>query len=131
MDWVLCEQEHLQSRVRRYHEYPFFPEVLEPPILQPLQYPKILHDNDVKLDAAIKDRYITRAASSSASIAARRRRTTAPPPPATSTLYRPYHDASTLAKFVAESKFQADPEKFVALICAGGRGGDRCRHHGR
>ena len=39
MDYVLSEQERLQSRVRRYQspdEYPFFPDVVETPILQPL-----------------------------------------------------------------------------------------------
>src|SRR3954466_13872440 len=44
-DWVLREQERLQSLVRRYQspdEYPFFPDALQEPILQPLNYPKIL-----------------------------------------------------------------------------------------
>ena len=49
-DYLLSEQERLHSRVRRYQapdEYPFFPGCLEKPILQPLAYPKILHENDV------------------------------------------------------------------------------------
>lgn len=60
---MLREQERLQSLVRRYEspdEYPFFPEVLQKPILQPLHYPKILHPNDVDVNHDIKERYITK-----------------------------------------------------------------------
>lgn len=58
---MLREQERLQSLVRRYEspdEYPFFPDALQKPILQPLNYPKILHDNDVDVNQAIRQKYI-------------------------------------------------------------------------
>jgi chorismate mutase len=61
LDWMLREQERLQSLVRRYQspdEYPFFPEVLQEPILQPLNYPKILHTNDVVVNDKLKNCYI-------------------------------------------------------------------------
>ncbi|KAG0157607.1 hypothetical protein PDIDSM_4792 [Penicillium digitatum] len=61
LDYLLREQERIQSRVRRYQspdEYPFFPDVLEEPILQPLEYPRILHENDVCVNDVIKERYI-------------------------------------------------------------------------
>lgn len=60
-DWMLREQERFQSLVRRYEspdEYPFFPDALQKPILQPLNYPRILHDNDVDVNQAIKQKYI-------------------------------------------------------------------------
>lgn len=44
MDYLLREQEKLQSRVRRYEspdEHPFFPDALETPILEPLEYPEM------------------------------------------------------------------------------------------
>ena len=60
-DWMLRQQERLQSLVRRYEspdEYPFFPDALQKPILQPLNYPNILHKNDVDVNAIIKRKYI-------------------------------------------------------------------------
>jgi len=61
MSYLLREQERLQSRVRRYQspdEYPFFPDVLEEPILQRLEYPKILHPNTVNVNAQIMEKYV-------------------------------------------------------------------------
>ena len=58
---MLREQERFQSLVRRYEspdEYPFFPDSLQKPILQPLNYPKILHDNNVDVNQTIKQKYI-------------------------------------------------------------------------
>ena len=60
-DWMLREQERLQSLVRRYEspdEYAFFPDVVQKPILQPLDYPKILHPNNVNVNNTIKKKYI-------------------------------------------------------------------------
>jgi len=42
-DYILSETERLHSLVRRYDapdEYPFFPEVLQRPVLQPLSIPR-------------------------------------------------------------------------------------------
>ena len=61
LDWMLREQERLQSLVRRYQspdEYPFFPDALLPPILKPLDYPKILHPNTVNVNKKLKSSYI-------------------------------------------------------------------------
>ncbi|KAK6338096.1 chorismate mutase aro7 [Orbilia brochopaga] len=62
MDWMLFQQESIYARVRRYQapdEYPFFPEVLTvEPILKPLAYPKLLHQNDVNVNERIKDVYV-------------------------------------------------------------------------
>ena len=58
---MLREQERFQSLVRRYEspdEYPFFPDALQKPILQPLNYPTILHENNVDVNQAIKQKYI-------------------------------------------------------------------------
>ncbi len=58
---MLREQERFQSLVRRYEspdEYPFFPDALQKPILQPLNYPAILHENDVDVNPIIKQKYI-------------------------------------------------------------------------
>ncbi|KAH9908651.1 chorismate mutase [Xylariomycetidae sp. FL2044] len=132
MDWYLREQERLQSRIRRYDapdEYPFFPDALRPPILKPLHYPpKILHPNDVNVNRQIKAFYTETflpavcpdfgrgdrgeqeenyGSSATCDIACLQ------------ALSRRIH----FGKFVAESKFQSDPEKYTKMIQAGDREG--------
>ncbi|KAJ5832537.1 Chorismate mutase type II [Penicillium riverlandense] len=131
MDYLLREQERLQSRVRRYEspdEYPFFADALEPPILAPLEYPRILHDNDVNVNAVIKERYINEVLPAVCPQFGREDR---------GETQENYGSAATcdvaclqalsrrihFGKFVAESKFQKDPETFVRLIKAGDREG--------
>lgn len=125
MDYVLREQERLQSRVRRYQspdEHPFFPDAVETPILQPLQYPKILHENDVNVNETIKKRYVTEILPE-----------VCPPPRReghSGETQENFGSASTCdvnclqalsrrihyGKFVAESKFRKEPERFVKMI---------------
>ncbi|KAL1959118.1 hypothetical protein VTO42DRAFT_2905 [Malbranchea cinnamomea] len=124
MDYLLREQERLQSRVRRYQspdEYPFFPDALETPILAPIQYPKILHDNDVNVNSIIKSRYINEILPHACKKFGREDRGEA---------QENYGSAATadvaclqalsrrihFGKFVAESKFRMQPEKFVKMI---------------
>jgi len=60
-EFMFRETEGTHSLVRRYKspdEYPFFPDSLREPLLQPLQYPKILHPNDVNVNSTLKDRYL-------------------------------------------------------------------------
>ncbi|KAG5291457.1 chorismate mutase [Histoplasma ohiense] len=131
MDYLLREQERLQSRVRRYQspdEYPFFPDALEEPILQPLNYPKILHPNDVNVNDIIKMRYINDILPNACQKFDREDRGEAQENYGSSAtcdvnclqaLSRRIH----FGKFVAESKFRMDPEKFVKLIKANDRKG--------
>ncbi|KAL4740949.1 chorismate mutase [Aspergillus similis] len=132
MDYLLRETERLQSRVRRYQspdEYPFFPSALEKPILQPLDYPKILHDNNVNVNETIKTRYVQNILPAICpQFGGREDR---------GETQENYGSAATcdvsclqalsrrihFGKFVAESKFQKETEKFVALIKAGDRKG--------
>ncbi|KAF2967370.1 hypothetical protein GQX73_g6221 [Xylaria multiplex] len=131
MDWYLREQEKLQSLIRRYEapdEYPFFPDALQKPILKPLDYPKILHPNNVNVNEKIKKFYVedflpavcpdfgrgdsgesdeNYGSSATCDIACLQ------------ALSRRIH----FGKFVAESKFQSDPEKYTRLIKAGDRDG--------
>jgi chorismate mutase len=117
--------------VRRYQspdEYPFFPDVLEEPILQPLEYPRILHENDVCVNDVIKERYIKEVLPAVCPEFGREDR---------GETQENYGSAATcdvaclqalsrrihFGKFVAESKFQKDPETFVGLIKAEDREG--------
>ncbi|KAL8967143.1 MAG: hypothetical protein Q9183_003048 [Haloplaca sp. 2 TL-2023] len=130
-DWMLREQESLQSLVRRYQspdEYPFFPDALQTPILQPLHYPQILHANDVDVNARLKQEYIGVILPSSCREFGRKDRgeteenygsAAACDVALLQALSRRIH----FGKFVAESKFRQETERFVHLIRAGDRAG--------
>ena len=124
LDWILREQERLHSRVRRYQspdEYPFFPEVLEEPILKPLSYPQVLHPNDVNVNNKLKRSYITQFLPAACTQFGREDRGEA---------QENYGSAGTcdvaclqalsrrvhFGKFVAEAKFQTETERFTDLI---------------
>jgi len=125
-DWMLREQERLQSLVRRYQspdEYPFFPDALQTPVLQPLHYPKILHPNDVDVNKDIKGRYINKILPKVCKHFGREDRGES---------QENYGSAATcdvaclqalsrrihFGKFVAESKFQQETDRFVTLVRA-------------
>ena len=129
-DWVLREQEKLQSQIRRFQspdEYPFFEDAMQPLILPPLEYPKILWENNVNVNEELKQRYINDILPQCCAKPQRAERA------AVKEAQENYGSAATadvnclqalsrrvhFGKFVAESKFQADPETFVRLIKAG------------
>lgn len=132
MDWYLQAQERLQSLIRRFEspdEYPFFPSAVQKPILDSLDYPRILHPNDVNVNAQIKafytDQFLPRVcpdfggrgdrgvsqenygSSATCDIACLQ------------ALSRRIH----FGKFVAESKFLSETERFTRLIRDGDRDG--------
>lgn len=131
LDWVLREREKLDSLIRRFEspdEYPFFPEIVQKPILQPLHYPKILHKNDVNVNQKIKDSYINHFLPAACANFGRQDRGETEENYGSSAtadiaclqaLSRRIH----FGKFVAESKFQSETEKFTRLIKAGDREG--------
>ncbi|KAF2493809.1 chorismate mutase [Lophium mytilinum] len=123
-DWMLREQERLQSLVRRYQspdEYPFFPEALQTPILKPLNYPQILHANNVNANKKLKESYIEHILPAACLQLGRAERGEA---------QENYGSAATcdvtclqalsrrihFGKFVAEAKFRKETERFVKLI---------------
>lgn len=131
LDWLLTGQERLESLVRRYQspdEYPFFPDALETPILPAINYPQILHPNDVSVNDKLKASYIEHILPNACSKYGRKERDEA---------QENYGSAATcdvsclqalsrrihFGKFVAESKFQKETERFVALIKAEDRKG--------
>ncbi|KAH9874369.1 hypothetical protein IAQ61_003558 [Plenodomus lingam] len=130
-DWMLREQERLHSLVRRYQspdEYPFFPDALQEPILKPLDYPQILHPNDVNVNALLKDCYIKYILPAACSQNDREDRGESRENYGSSatcdvltiqSLSRRIH----FGKFVAEAKFQKEPERFAKLIKAEDRQG--------
>jgi len=131
LDWTLREREKLDSRIRRFQspdEYPFFPDALETPILQPLHYPQILHANDVNVNQKIKEFYVGHFLPAACADFGRQDR---------GETEENYGSAATadinclqalsrrihFGKFVAESKFQTETERFTALIKQGDRDG--------
>lgn len=126
LDWTLREREKLDSLIRRFEspdEYPFFPAALQKPILQPLHYPKILHKNDVNVNEIIKKTYIESFLPEVCADFGRKDR---------GETEENYGSAATadinclqalsrrihFGKFVAESKFRSETEKFTKLIKA-------------
>lgn len=124
MDWMLSQQEKLHSLVRRYQspdEYPFFPTHLVEPILPALSYPKVLHDNNVNFNPKLKASYIDGILPAACAKFGREDRGEA---------QENYGSAATcdvnclqalsrrihFGKFVAESKFLKEPERFVKMI---------------
>lgn len=131
LDWILREQERMQSRIRRYQspdEYPFFPDALQTPILKPLNYPKILHSNDVNVNTKLKDSYIQHILPAACLQTGRGDRgetqenygsTAVCDVACLQSLSRRIH----FGKFVAEAKFLQETERFVKLIKAEDRKG--------
>ncbi len=131
MDWYLREQEKLQSLIRRYEspdEYAFFPDALQKPILGSLQYPGILHPNDVVVNDQIRRFYTDEFLPAVCPDFGRADRGAAQENyGSTATcdiaclqaLSRRIH----FGKFVAESKFRSETARFTALIRAGDREG--------
>lgn len=130
-DYMLSETERLHSIVRRYDapdEYPFFPQVLQRPIMQPIKYPTILHPNDVNVNNMIKEKYIQEILPEACRDFGRTDR---------GETKENYGSAATcdiaclqalsrrihFGKFVAESKFRSETDRFVKLIKAEDRNG--------
>lgn len=129
LDWYIREQEKLQSLIRRFEspdEYPFFPEAVQKPILKPLNYPKILHPNNVNVNDQIKTFYVEKFLPAVCPDFGREDRgeseenygsTATCDISCLQALSRRIH----FGKFVAESKFRSDEAKYTAYIKAGDR----------
>ncbi|KXL50025.1 hypothetical protein M433DRAFT_66591 [Acidomyces richmondensis BFW] len=133
-DWVLREQERLQSRIRRFlspDEYPFFPDAMEPLILPPLKYPKVLWENDVNVNRELKKRYVGQILPAAVAAAANVKDEDNDDMPenygsaatADVTCLQALSRRIHFGKFVAESKFLSSPSTFVPLIRAKDRAG--------
>jgi chorismate mutase len=124
LDWILRETEHTHSLVRRYEspdEHPFFPDAIAKPLLRPLRYPQILHPNAVNVNDQIKSAYIGKVLPTACKHFDRVDRgemqenygsTAVADVACLQALSRRIH----FGKFVAESKFQQETERFVELI---------------
>ncbi|KAI1820829.1 chorismate mutase [Xylaria intraflava] len=129
MDWYLREQEKLQSLIRRFEspdEYPFFPDAPQKPLLKPLNYPRILHPNDVNVNEQIKKFYVEEflpaacpdfGREDGGESAEHYGSTATCDIACLQALSRRIH----FGKFVAESKFQSEPERFTKMIQDGDR----------
>ncbi|EKJ73919.1 hypothetical protein FPSE_05880 [Fusarium pseudograminearum CS3096] len=131
LDWYFREQEKLQSLIRRFEspdEYPFFPDALQKPILKPLNYPRILYENDVNVNDKIKAFYTEKFLPAVCPDFGREERgesqenygsTATCDIACLQALSRRIH----FGKFVAESKFRSEQEKYIRLIKAEDREG--------
>jgi chorismate mutase len=130
-DWLLREQERLQSLVRRYQspdQYPFFPDAIQEPILQPLNYPRILHTNNVVVNGKLKDCYINHILPAACIQKAggdqgESQENYGSAASCDVLTLQALSQRIHFGKFVAEAKFQKEPERFAALIKAEDRQG--------
>lgn len=119
---MLLQQERVHAQVRRYEapdEYPFFPNQLPAPFLEPLSYPRLLHPNSVNINEEIKKAYTlhilpTVCASHTDRGAGQEHYGSAAVTDVSclQALSRRIH----FGKFVAEAKFRERPEEFAAWI---------------
>lgn len=131
LDWILWQTEHTHSLIRRFEspdEHPFFPGAVAQPLLKPLEYPLVLYPNDVNVNDQIKTAYIEKVLPTACKHWTRADRgqhqenygsTVVADVSCLQALSRRIH----YGKFVAESKFQKETERFVALIVAEDRAG--------
>lgn len=131
LDWYLREQEKLQSLIRRYEspdEVPYYPDALQKPILKSLNYPKILYTNDVSVNDSIKKFYVENFLPAVCPDFGHGDRgesqenygsTATCDISCLQALSRRIH----YGKFVAESKFRSEEEKFTKMIKAEDREG--------
>ncbi|KAK6196793.1 hypothetical protein LQW54_011199 [Pestalotiopsis sp. IQ-011] len=127
MDWYLREQERLQARIRRFQspdEHPFFPETSDvKPVLQDVNYPDVLHKNSVNVNDKIKAYYTDVFLPQVCPDFGREDRgesnenygsTATCDIACLQAISRRIH----FGKFVAESKFRSETERFTKLIQA-------------
>ena len=122
----MFEQEKLQSLIRRFEspdEYPYFPQAVQQSILKPLNYPPILHPNNVDVTDKIKEFYLHKFLPAVCPDFGREDRgqsqenygsTATCDISCLQALARRVH----FGKFVAESKFRSEEAKFTQLIKA-------------
>ena len=121
---MLQQTERTHSLVRRYEspdEHPFFPHVLEKPFLQPLEYPEILHPNNINVNDRIMADYINKILPTACPYSDRvdrgeRRENYGSAATCDVSCLQALSRRVHFGKFVAESKFQAETERFVQFI---------------
>ncbi|CAG8970792.1 hypothetical protein HYALB_00001579 [Hymenoscyphus albidus] len=131
LDWLHQEREKLDSLIRRFEspdQYPFFPTAVQHPILKPLNYPKILHANNVNVNEKIKKSYIEHFLPvACANLRHEDRGETEENYGSTATAdiacLQALSQRIHFGKFVAESKFQTEKELYTKLIKAEDRDG--------
>ena len=120
LDLMLRETEKLHAHVRRYtspDEAAFFPQDLPAPILPALHYPRVLHPNSININGRVKSLYlesILPKISPPGSINSTYGSTTVADIAVLQALSKRIH----FGKFIAEAKFQAEPELYQQLIRA-------------
>lgn len=123
LDWLMMETEKTQSKIRRYEapdEVPFFPDHLEDTILPPVQYPKVLasYHKEINVNADIKKYYIERIVGAVAAQQGDQPENVGSCAIADMECLQAISRRIHFGKFVAESKYQSEKEKFTALIKA-------------
>lgn len=131
LDWTLREREKTDSLIRRFQspdETPFFPDALLEPILQPIHYPKILHENNINVNEQIKLNYVSKFLPKICPDFGRADRGEAAENYGSSATadilcLQALSHRIHFGMWVAESKFRTDHEKFTKMIRQGDKQG--------
>lgn len=120
LDWFLSETERTHSKVRRYDapdENAFFPEVLEPSILPELTIPEVLapYQKEINVNSQIKEFYISKIIPA-ISVPGNEPQNLGSCAVCDVNCLQSISRRVHFGKFVAESKFLSETDRFIHLI---------------
>lgn len=123
LDWFLLQVEMTHSQVRRYEapdEIPFFPKQLKPTILPPINYPKILakYSSEINVNDEIKRFYVADIVPQVSCKVGDQQENLGSVATCDVDCLQAISRRIHFGKFVAESKFQHNPQLYIKLIQA-------------
>lgn len=123
LDWVIVETEKVHSKIRRYEatdEIAFFPDEVEKTILPPLNLPPVLayYHKEINVNDEIKRYYVERIVPTVSAAPGEQPENHGSVAITDLECLQAISRRVHFGKFVAESKFQTEPERFGALIRA-------------
>lgn len=121
LDWSLLNTEKLHSQLRRYEspdEVPFFPAEILPPLLPPINYPKILawYSDEININDLIKENYINHIVPLVAVGEGEQSENLGSCMTCDIDTLQALSRRIHFGKFVAEAKFQNEREKYTKMI---------------
>ena len=123
LEWTLLQQEKAHSQIRRFEapdETPFFPDQILPPILPPINYPKVLanYSDEVNANNEIMDFYINDIVPQIAAAEGEQPENLGSVACCDIECLQAISRRIHFGKMVAEAKFQGDRELYTKLIKA-------------
>ncbi|KAK6202798.1 chorismate mutase [Scheffersomyces amazonensis] len=123
LDWALLQMEKVHSQIRRYEapdESPFFPKAILPPILPPINYPKLLanYSDEINVNNEIKKFYVEEIVPQVSCKIGDQQENLGSVSTCDIECLQAISRRIHFGKFVAEVKYQNDKENYIRLIKA-------------